>query len=203
MSSSSPAANQTPSPTEIRNNRIKLILLLGCFAAPLIVGTLLFIFWEPTKTGNYGAFLNPPPNIQSVSLQTVAQTPAATTFKDMHGKWFLLASADLACGGAPVCLERIEMTRKLKTLLGKHKNRLHRIFVFNAPPAAFAPPDSDQLQFLSYGAGGGDTIRNLLKDGHFYVVDPFGHVILRYPADADHRLVLKDLNRLMKYSPIG
>jgi len=40
-------------------------------------------------------------------------------------------------------------------------------------------------------------------DGHAYIVDPFGNVVLRYPPDLDRKRTLKDLQRLLQASSIG
>ena len=36
---------------------------------------------------------------------------------------------------------------------------------------------------------------------HIYVVDPLGNVMLRFPRDPDPSGMVKDLQRLLKYSP--
>jgi hypothetical protein len=217
MSNSTDALHPaTLPPAEVRANRLKLLLLLGVFAAPMVVGTLLYWFWEPSQTGNHGSLLQPPPNIHAESARQIlpndsaanaaTMSPAPFALKSMHGKWFILMSGDRACAvnAGGVCAERIEMTRKLKTLLGKHQNRLNRVVVFSNPPVSLVGIDRDQITFLT-PAGGPEmpVTQRLLNDGHFFVVDPFGHVILQYAPDAEYRKVLRDLNRLMKYSPVG
>jgi hypothetical protein len=205
MSISHPAA---PLPTSVvRGNRIKLLLLLGVFAAPLVVGTLLYFFWTPSSTRNYGELLNPPPNVHGLTVQqiTPGAQPKPLGFKTAyHGKWVMLISGDAACPSAKsgVCLDRVEVSRKIRTLLGKHQARLNRVAHFGTAPALAAMPDDEQLVLTAEPAAA-TPLAELLRQGHFYIVDPFGHVILKYPPDADHKLVLKDLDRLMKYSPIG
>ena len=38
---------------------------------------------------------------------------------------------------------------------------------------------------------------------HIYLVDPRGNVMMRFPANAEPRRMLKDLERLLKASQIG
>jgi hypothetical protein len=38
---------------------------------------------------------------------------------------------------------------------------------------------------------------------HIYLLDPRGNVMLRFPKHADPKRVIKDLERLLKYSSIG
>ena len=42
-----------------------------------------------------------------------------------------------------------------------------------------------------------------LEDGRYFVVDPLGNLILSYPADADQKRLLEDLERLLDVSRIG
>jgi sugar lactone lactonase YvrE len=38
---------------------------------------------------------------------------------------------------------------------------------------------------------------------HLYLVDPHGNVMMRWPATADRKRMLKDLERLLRASQIG
>jgi hypothetical protein len=38
---------------------------------------------------------------------------------------------------------------------------------------------------------------------HVYLVDPLGNLMLRFPRDPDPSGMIKDLQRLLKYSRIG
>ena len=38
---------------------------------------------------------------------------------------------------------------------------------------------------------------------HIYVVDPLGNLMMRFPRDPDPSRMIKDLQRLMKYSRFG
>ena len=38
---------------------------------------------------------------------------------------------------------------------------------------------------------------------HIYLVDPLGNLMMRFPRDPDPSKMLKDLQRLLKYSGIG
>ena len=38
---------------------------------------------------------------------------------------------------------------------------------------------------------------------HIYLVDPLGNLMLRFPRDPDPSRMIKDLQRLLRYSRIG
>ena len=38
---------------------------------------------------------------------------------------------------------------------------------------------------------------------HIYLLDPRGNLMLRFPKDADPKRMIKDLQRLLKYSSTG
>lgn len=41
------------------------------------------------------------------------------------------------------------------------------------------------------------------RAAHIYLVDPLGNVMLRYPENPDPRKMIRDFERLLKYSRIG
>jgi len=89
--------------------------------------------------------------------------------------------------------------------LGRNASRVERVFVIDdlrAPDAAalgafsglrvaVTPPG------LSLPPGAGND------RAHIYLVDPRGNVMLRWPAGADRKRMLGDLQRLLKASQIG
>ena len=42
-----------------------------------------------------------------------------------------------------------------------------------------------------------------LEPGKFYIIDPFGNLIMSYSADSDPDDLISDLKRLLRYSRIG
>ncbi|MBS1172142.1 MAG: hypothetical protein H6R12_972, partial [Proteobacteria bacterium] len=38
---------------------------------------------------------------------------------------------------------------------------------------------------------------------HIYLIDPLGNIVLRFPPHPDPKKMIKDLERLLKYSRIG
>jgi hypothetical protein len=38
---------------------------------------------------------------------------------------------------------------------------------------------------------------------HLFLVDPLGNVMMRFPAQPDIKLVIRDVQRLLKYSALG
>ena len=56
-------------------------------------------------------------------------------------------------------------------------------------------------------AAGSATLAAVLRDPAYpraiYLVDPLGQVMMRYPDQPDPKKMIKDFQRLMKYSRLG
>ena len=42
-----------------------------------------------------------------------------------------------------------------------------------------------------------------MRVDHIYLVDPLGNLMMRFPRDPDPSKMIKDLQRLLKYSRVG
>jgi len=47
-----------------------------------------------------------------------------------------------------------------------------------------------------------DETKGAVAD-HIYLIDPLGNLMMRYPRDPEPARIIKDLQRLLKYSRIG
>jgi hypothetical protein len=93
----------------------------------------------------------------------------------------------------------------VRLALGRNASRVERVLVVDdtrpADRAALAAFDGLVVAVTPTGltlppGAGNDR-------AHVYLVDPHGNVMLRWPAAADRRRMLKDLERLLKASQIG
>ena len=46
-------------------------------------------------------------------------------------------------------------------------------------------------------------LTDALEPGHIFVVDPLGHVMMRFPVDVDPNRMKKDIARLLRASRVG
>jgi hypothetical protein len=171
--------------------RNKLLLIGAVCLAPVLAGWVLYLVgWSPAETGNYGELIPP----RALSGQAA---------EALRGKWVLAAFDAAACDAS--CEKKLYFMRQVRKAQGKDAERLERLWVVT-DGAALRP----ELQAAIEGTR---VIRlgdfPLAKDfpgnpvQHIYLIDPLGNLMLRFPPDPDPSRMVKDLQRLLKYSKFG
>ena len=179
--------------------RAKLLLIAAGFLAPIAASIAAYVFLRPEPTGNYGELLLPPAQVTSHELMRADGTPFR--FAELRERWVLVASDSGAC--PPACQAKLLLMRQARLALGRDASRVARVIVVDdavAPQGAAFEPSADLVVAMRPAApapGAGND------RGHIYLVDPHGNVMMRWPADADFRRLLKDLQTLLKASQIG
>ncbi len=164
--------------------RNKLVLIALVCAAPLVLGTLAYVLgWSPGKPGNYGELVPPRP-------------VAAAPFAALRGKWVLVSADDAACDA--YCEKKLYFMRQARRAQGKDMERIERLWLVSgaaAPrPELLAAIEGTHVARLESPA---------FTRGHIYLVDPLGNLMLRFPRDPDPSRMIKDLQRLLRYSRSG
>ena len=167
--------------------RAKLALIFVACAAPFVLGWAAWYFgWGTGRAGNYGELIPP---------RTISGPP----LEELRGKWVLVTFDAAACDA--YCEKKLYYLRQVRTAMGKEQDRIERLWVLTDS----ATPRPELL-----GAIEGTRISRIRPRDfpgepvdHIYVVDPLGNLMLRYPRDPDPSRMLKDLQRLLKYSRIG
>lgn len=181
--------------------RTKLLLVAALFAAPVVASTLAYLFLRPAPTLNYGELLLPPATISAQSFGREAG--GSFRFAELAGKWVLVVSDSGACPEA--CREKLATMRQVRLALGRNADRVARVFVvddLSAPDRAALEEFSGTV--VAVTAPGMKLPPSAVNDrAHIYLVDPLGNVMMRYPAGADRKRMLRDIERLLKASQIG
>jgi hypothetical protein len=180
--------------------KIKLLLLLLVTLAPVVASYFTYYVVRPEGRRNYGELIDPQremPNLMGTDLQ--GRQVALSALKD---QWLLISVGDSACGEA--CEKHLYLSRQLRESLGKDKTRVDWVWLRTGDtevPLRLLPgltsatvlkfEASDLSAWLQPAQG------RQLTD-HLYLVDPMGHWMMRFPADADPVKVRKDLERLMR-----
>ena len=185
----------------IRSPRLQLLAILTLFALPIIASYLVHHFHRPEATGNYGELLLPPAQAPTVAFPRGAGAPFR--FEELRGKWVLVVSDSGACPGP--CEAKLVLVRQVRLMLGRRADRVARAFIAvdTAPLStqAFAAFEGMTIATTQLGMGQGNSVVN--DRAHVYLIDPLGNVMMRWPANADPKRMLKDLERLLKASQIG
>jgi cytochrome oxidase Cu insertion factor (SCO1/SenC/PrrC family) len=191
--------------------RTKLALLLTVFVLPTLASFAAFYWFPPTKTGNYGELVVPVVNLPLLPLAIVDGTDAAAGAGEqaLRGKWLIVTRDSGACDA--LCEQKLFAMRQTRLIVGREMDRIVRVVLIDddALPSgelvkryqgtAWIPAKSlswlPKFPSTSPDVSGGRAF--------FYAVDPMGNIFMRYGADADVKLIAKDLQRVLKASQIG
>lgn len=188
----------------VRYGRLKMLLIFAVCASPVLLGTLAYWFYRSESTTNYGSFIEP--QRQAVGLES------------FRGKWVMFTIDSPQCD--EFCAKRLYLMRQLRLTQGKDKDRLERVLLLSEPgKAEFLTSGVESLEkvhegmhqlFLDadqrarlLGIEGQTPSTDKTADKGIYLVDPLGHVMMRFPDDPDPSRMKKDLGKLLKWSRVG
>ena len=205
-----PAANPAADPAAARKRgrRMLWLVLLVC-ASPLIASYFTYYVIKPQKRSNYGTLIDqrahPVPALATTTLDGRPQ--ALASFK---GKWVMLMVAPGAC--PETCRQQLFAMRQLRLMQGKEAGRVERVWLITdaAPLDTLLIREFDGTHMLRADAA---TVASWLPADagttpadHLYMIDPLGHLMMRFPKDPqlqEVRKVYKDINKLLKASSVG
>jgi cytochrome oxidase Cu insertion factor (SCO1/SenC/PrrC family) len=170
-------------------------------AAPVAASYLIYYFWQPERTVNYGDLIGPH-ILPDATLRLMDGAPFRLSA--LRGKW-VLATIDSANCDAQ-CEKKQVYMRQLRLAQGKNSDRVERLWLISGEgvPAAADTVRQDGTRIVRADAA---LLRRFPAPGaasdHIYVIDPLGNLMMRFPRDPDPRLMVKDLARLLKASQVG
>ena len=181
--------------------RTRLLLIVAGFALPVAGSYLAYHFSRPAPTANYGELLLPPARIPTHPFEHLAGR--SWTFAELQGRWALTMSDSGACPAA--CVEKLTTLRQVRLALGRNASRVTGVYVVDdltpPDPKALGPFEGTVVALAPRGMQLPSGVAN--DRAHIYLVDPNGNVMMRWPAGADRKRMLKDLELLLKASQIG
>jgi hypothetical protein len=166
-------------------------LIAAVCAAPLVLGTLAYVMrWGQGSSGNYGELIAPKPL-------------AGAPLEPLRGKWVLVSFDQASC--PEYCERKLYFMRQTRKAQGKDMERVERLWIVTdsaaVRPELLAAIEGTRVVRQTDGSFARNFPGN--APDHIYVVDPLGNLMLRFPRDPDPSKILKDLQRLLKYSRIG
>jgi hypothetical protein len=164
--------------------RNKLLWIALVCAAPVVLGTAAYLLgWSPGAPANYGELI----------------APRVVPLNELRGKWVLVTFDAAACDAH--CERKLYIMRQVRRAQGKEMHRIERLWVVTdaGKPRAEILVASEGMRLGRFAAHGFPGT----PSDHIYVVDPLGNLMMRFPRDPDPSKVIKDLQRLLKYSRFG
>ena len=193
-------------PQQRKRGRWMLWLVLLVCASPMIASYFTFYVLKPEKRNNYGTLIDQRAHpVPAMATTTLDGKPAA--LEQFKGKWVMLMAAPGACIDA--CRKQLFAMRQLRLMQGKEMERIERVWlILDAEPLdTMVIREYDGTHMLRADA---KAVANWLPadpgtgvSDHIYLIDPLGHLMMRFPKDPEPRKVHKDIYKLLKASSVG
>lgn len=188
--------------TPRNRNRLKLIGIAAIAVAPVLGSYLLYWFWAPDRFTNYGTLIAPRP-VPTTSMTSVEGQPFS--LQHLRGRWVFLSVDGGSCD--PGCETKLWKMRQVRQAQGKELTRIERVMLLEDGKVPNEHLRSE-YQGTWFVKGADASLKALLEApassrNHIYLIDPLGNLMLRFPEDADPKLMIKDVSRLLKYSRAG
>lgn len=186
-----------------RSGRWKMLLVLLMCAAPVIASYFTYYVIRPQGRLNYGTLIEPVrplPVADALPLKDL--TGQAVAPASLKGRWLLLTVGGGDCTTA--CEKQLYWQRQIRESLGKDKDKVGRVWlVDDARPVrpALLPAMKDATVLYAARADLAHWLQAQPGHGlsdHWYLVDPRGNWMMRFPVHAEPRKVQKDLARLIR-----
>ena len=175
------------------------------FFGPLVVA--MFLYYDtgcrPGGTSNHGELVQPPRPTPLVSLPGADGLPSGDGF--LRDRWSLVFLARSPCEEA--CQEALYNGRQMRLALGRLVDRVTRVYLYTGTPpdADFVAAEHPDLQVVPATGPDGEALLAAFpgQAEGYWLVDPLGNVMMRYPADQAPKGMMEDIKKLLRLSRIG
>lgn len=186
----------------------------------ILFGIPYFISWYTYYTGDtlflkqgksQGQLISPVRPLPDFELKDIDGNVVHR--QQFMGKWTLLLTGPSSCN--ETCLKSLWTIRQLRLALSVDRQRVQRVFLTRDAEhfAALREQVSAEHHGLKVfavddSAASQAVVKTLqhegvLNDFSLYLVDPLGNVMMYYPPATEGKKILKDLERLIKFSKVG
>jgi len=184
-----------------------LLVLVAAFVAPILLGTFFFYNMEDLGvsrgTVNYGTLVKPatPTRIEGLMQSGEAALPENTLSK----KWTMIYIAQNECN--QFCQDRLLLIKRVRILMNEQMRRVRTLLISNSPTLDVSIKEKNRDLVHAYIHADNSTFIEQFPDlekSPVYLLDPLGNLMMYYPQEnPDAKKMIKDLQRLLKYSHLG
>jgi hypothetical protein len=186
--------------------RWKLLLVVAICAAPMIASYLTYYVIKPSGRNNYGALIDPREHpLPDLGGKLLDGKPVS--LDAYQGRWLMIQAESGDCGDP--CVKKLFTQRQLRAMQGKAADRIETIWLVtdDKPLSTVLMRAYDGTRMIRVDAAALHawlpTDPGTRVEDHIYLVDPLGHLMMRFPKDADPKKVKADMSKLLAASAIG
>ena len=189
-----------------RRLRPLYLMALACIV-PVVASYLAYYAFPPAGRTNYGELIEPQRLVPALSLQTL--DGRAFDLSTLRGSWVMVTVDRAECPDA--CQKKLWNMRQVRTATGKERDRIERV-LFITDDSATTTLLLREFEGTHFLRASGAELKALLDlpaganahlDDCVWLIDPLGHLMLRWPVAADPSRMKKDMDRLLRASRIG
>lgn len=189
--------------------RLQLLGVLLACSLPVLIAYFVFYVVRPHGEASFGELLNPARPMPQV--HTADLNGAPHDLRQLQAQWLLVKVDGGAC--QQDCQKQLLVLRQLRLMLGKDMDRVDWVWLINDG----APVDAKLATDLAHDAA---TVLRIDTDAdavaawlpvppgkavqdYFYVVDPLGNSMMRFPSRLDSAAAAKakrDMEHVLKAS---
>lgn len=187
-----------------RKSRLSFIALVAIAALPVLGAYAMYFFMPdmaPADRSNEGQLITPPFPLSELGGDAAS----------LEGKWTLLLplEGDTCDAG---CERMLYVARQVNVALGKESTRVQRSLLQSSPrlSARFLNLVGTEYPNMKRRVLPAEAFTRLAEaagtpqvDGHIFVADPIGNVMMVYTKEQEGGALIDDLKKLLRLSNIG
>jgi hypothetical protein len=186
-----------PDAKAIRTSRLKFVLIILVFAAPIIAAALLNMGgWQPTGKG-FGEPIFPQRNFDQEHVQIRLTDGNMWVWRDSSPRLTLIAVAGPGC--ATQCVDTLTKMAAARITLNNNASRLRLLSVGQAPADAATNGMQNYWQMGTDASGALAKFQPATPDSvSALLVESDGTALTLYPAGFDPSGLRKDLQKVIR-----
>jgi hypothetical protein len=166
---------------------------------PVAASYLAYYIWQPAGRKNYGELVKQ----VEINLDGPSLDGQPWNADSLKGKWVMVYVGSGVC--PKNCEDLLYFMRQTRTAQGKEMDRIERLWVLtdDIVPAVSLQQAHAGLRYLRATQSPESLFAGGMQGTYLFMVDPLGHLMMRWPQNPDPRRMIKDIKHLLKASQIG
>lgn len=200
------APQNTQDTPEKQRTNTPLYILLASFLIPAVLAYGYFFFGDRPSISSNGELITPVIDIETFKMSN--QQGEIQDRESLTPKWRMYYFVNGHCDEA--CQNNLFNMRQINKALGKNQDRVQHVIVHLQQPdndfmTLIASEHQNAIQLFSETTSINlqDSIVDLGNQNYIYLMDPLGNIMMRFSDELNPKLILKDINKLLKISRIG